>query len=254
MITSSVLKTAALGWLRYGKRMPVVCTEVGRWNADVIGVSPQEAIEVEVKVSKADLRAEFRNKRAKHFLYANAQEKSIHVPNRFYILVPAHLGDDALEIVQAEAPKAGLLALEAEGAGPYHRGDIRVLKKAEKLKDTPPSRAFLVAAMMRCSSELCGLHVLTDESLARIEAAMRSTKDDVGTLVARAAGILDVEEPVDDLELRAQELAFCVEGIVKEGWKALSTERRQYWLNAAKRHLEAQYVNAKGWVDETYLY
>jgi hypothetical protein len=110
------LHTEALAWLRYGKRMPIVCTEAGKWNADVLGMNSKMCIEVEVKHSISDLRADFRNKAHKHYLYQQANpkhatgyEKGWHtnIPNFFYFLTPAELKDKALEIIADKAPYAG---------------------------------------------------------------------------------------------------------------------------------------------------
>ncbi len=253
-LDSSVLKLAALSWLRYGKRMPIVCTEVGRWNADVLGVSPSAAIEVEVKVSKADMRAEFRNKTSKHFLYENAQESSVHVPNQFYFIVPSHLADEAVAIAGESAPKAGVISYNAERPGPYHREDVRVLKQAKKLKSAPPSTAMLVAAMMRCSSEVCGLRLREVEFHRTLLRELQASDERFSALMARAGGTLDIESPVDELDVRARELAFCVDGIDEARWQALDLVAKERWLNAAVKLIEGHYVNAKGWIAAPFLY
>lgn len=251
MTDASVLKAVALGWLRYGKRLPIVCSEVGRWNADVLGVSPTVAIEVEVKVSKSDLRAEFKNKQAKHYIYANAMEKS-YAPNYFYFLVPAHLGTEAQKIAEEAAPKAGVLSYDSEVAAGYHRDAVSVVKRATKLKQGAPPRALLTAAMLRCSSELCGLHLHEMAFQRRVSDALESARRDALTLSVRAAGTLDIEHPVDDLELRARELAFCVDGV--EQWDELELPEKKRWLEAALRLLDASNVNVKGWVESPFLF
>lgn len=247
-IDSAVLKSAALGYLRYSKRLPIVCTEVGRWNADVLGISNTMAIEIEVKVSKADLKNEFKNKRAKHYMYAHG-EGSVNVPSYFYILVPETLADEAVTIVTEAAPKAGVLAYDTEGSGAaYNRQAVRVLKRAKKLTDRPPSREMVISAMMRCSSEVCGLRVSQVEYQRQVLKSMDDAQAQTMRLVARAAGSLDFEDPDGDLDNRAQELAFCVEGIGVVSWQNLSKADQQKWKDAALRLLDADYVNTKTWL------
>src|ERR1700761_5989417 len=106
---SSILKTEALCWLRFAKHMPYVATETGYWAADVFGANDKFSIEVEVKVSIADLKREFTTKTAKHYLYANAEASPTKgAPNYFYFYVPQELEQQALEVIKEKAPKAGL--------------------------------------------------------------------------------------------------------------------------------------------------
>ncbi len=240
---SEVLKNEAMCWLRYGKRMPIVCTEAGRWNADVLGVSPSECIEVEVKVSKADLRNEFINKSGKHFLYANATSNLTFVPNRFYFMLPSSLQDTALAIINEKAPKAGLIVYLPEGNLLDGR-NCAVVKPAEKLRDGKPSRRVIRVAMMRMSSELCGTKKLAYNALRDLATNFRFELSRITTAAVRSAGTLDFENRPEALENRAAELALCVDGF---DWKQLTDEQKTRWREAAKRLLEAQYLDLDAW-------
>lgn len=146
--------------------MEIVATEAGRWNADVMGVCNLYSVEVEVKVSKADLLKEFEKKASKHALYRLAQEgKSTRsVPNYFYFYVPEKLKDEAIKIVSEKMPRAGV-AVYIESL--YGRDGDRtyVAKRPQKLHDGKPEAELRNRILMRMASELCGRHVAWREHL-----------------------------------------------------------------------------------------
>lgn len=180
----SELHAEAMAWLRYGKRLPIVCTEAGRWNADVLGMNRSTCIEVEVKHSLSDLRAEFRNKTQKHWVYANAEANNGRdVPNYFYVVVPEGLGEKSESIIAEKAPAAGLLV---HTPGKMAGRNLTLLRKAKKLKATPPSSAFMRDAILRMGSQLCGLNILhaqlEEKVLVAITAAARASLDAASAL------------------------------------------------------------------------
>lgn len=160
---TTLLKTEALCWLRYTRKMDTVCTEGGYWSADVIGATEKSVIEVEVKTSRADLLAEFRNKKAKHTYYLNHTNWS---PNYFYFLVPLDLAPEAIEIVKEKFPKAGVLAYAYPRLRAGER--LKVMKPARALHDKKPFGNFLESIRRRSSSELCSMHIAMD-NLDQIE-------------------------------------------------------------------------------------
>lgn len=164
------LHAEALAWLRYGKRLPFVCTEAGPWNADVMGMDQDHCVEVEIKKSRADLLAEFRNKGPKHYLYQNAfPAGQALVPNFFYFFVPYELGDSTVELVNEKAPKAGVASVMHPGRTPYGVGKgVVVLKRATRLHAGKPSMRFMKAVQMRMGSEICSLR-LAFENLKKLE-------------------------------------------------------------------------------------
>lgn len=246
------LKAMGLAYLRFGRRMPIVCTEVGRWNADILGVSTLDAIEIEVKCSRADLKAEFKNKTAKHFLYSNSSSNTT-CPSYFYFLVPERLKDFALELLAETSPKAGLLVCDAESEQ-YHKDTISVVKKATRITKQKPSQHLVATAMARCSSELCGLYAKNNRLAKSVSEAIQKFQSDLAAVTARTFGTLDYEDTEKDLEQRAAELAFCVDGIDKEAWERLAGIDKVKWLEAARKWLKAQYVLMEGWKDETFLF
>lgn len=158
-MNATLLKTEALCWLRYVRKMDLICTEGGPWNSDVIGTTDNFSIEVEVKTSRADLLAEFRNKTSKHAYYQTGQR---FCPTYFYFLVPSEIEADALEIIPDRMPKAGIVV--------YHNPDARagrrlnVVRMAKKLRTLKPTPAFKRQVMLRMGSELCGAHIALDGS------------------------------------------------------------------------------------------
>jgi hypothetical protein len=176
-MNSGLLKTEALAWLRFHKRMDYVCTEGGYWSADVLGACDQFVIEVEVKTSRADLLAEFRNKTTKHAYYQNHTNWS---PNYFYFLVPVDLGPEAVEIIKEKMPKAGVLVYQYPRM--RHGERLKCLRKPTKLHSKKPIAKFTEAVRRREASELCGLHIAMDElrathGITEIEAIKKSIID-----------------------------------------------------------------------------
>lgn len=207
-----------MAWLRYIKQMPLVCTEVGQWNADVLGIGPTRSIEVEVKKSISDLRADFKNKRNKHYYYDRQQALStdevpkfrrdaMHVPNYLYFIVPEVLRDKALVVLEGQNPKYGLLWVPALSFGSetsslgYAAGkNLQTAKKAQKLHNTPPSEAVVRGAMKRLSSELVHLYQTHEELQTRLVHTLEEIRANVrASSAARAALTPDpLEEDGDD--------------------------------------------------------
>lgn len=187
-MTARELKTEALCWLRYVKRMPIVATEVGGWNADVLGLNNKSSIEVEVKVSKSDLKAEFRNKRAKHYLYGGAGTNF--VPNYFYVLVPEDLKDAALEVLETQNQKYGLIVYHKQTWGrPGEK--CEVVRRASRLHDGPPSRKMVQAGIERMSSEICNFHIGFD----RLSESIGDAKNSIAESAAKLAQVVEKIEP-----------------------------------------------------------
>jgi hypothetical protein len=173
-VDSSVLKTEALCWLRFGKHMHVVATEAGYWSADVLGCNEKFSVEVEVKISVADLKREFTSKSSKHYLYANAEGATgptKGTPNYFYFYVPQEIEAQALEVIEKECPKAGLAVYE----GGFMDGKkTRVAKRPTKLHSKEPTPKFKETILKRMGSELCGRYLVQQRFLTHMLDAMKS--------------------------------------------------------------------------------
>ncbi len=226
-----LLKLEALCWLRFGRRMPIVCTEAGLWSADVLGVSESMAVEVEVKVSKADFQREFRTKSAKHWLYSNSSGNE-NVPNYFYFLVPKSLQQEVTPILVDSAPKMGLALFTGEGIVGQR---IEIAKKPTRLHTGRPSPRMIRTAIARMSSELCGVKQAMDALQYRLIEKVDRMVFDVVKEASRTTGVLDCEDP-GDLEKRAAKLAFCVEGKL---WCDVGDKEK--WIEATKRWLDGRW-------------
>lgn len=97
-MSSSFIKTALVSYLRFAKGAKQVATEAGEFSSDVLAIKKKELYEFEVKVSKADLKADF--KKPKHRKYQTkylTPTQAKHVPNYFYFAVPPELAEFALQ-------------------------------------------------------------------------------------------------------------------------------------------------------------
>ena len=173
-MTSHDIKTAALCWLRFGRRYPYVCTEGGRWNADVLGATTKALTEIEVKVSKSDFKVDF--VKTKHDWYAKvtpAYRGAGFIPNQMYYAVPKELETFALEYLAKQAEITPLSTprdmLRAPTVAKYgllvydetrRRDDSLVcIKTAGKIHAIAPSPKVLENMLLRMGSELAGFHI-----------------------------------------------------------------------------------------------
>lgn len=223
--------------------MPIVCTEVGAFNADVIGLNTEICIEVEVKRTRSDLLRDFTNKKTKHYVYNKGFSNSPFMPNYFYYLVPESLGPKALEIVKEKSLVAGLAVL-LEGDLQLGK-NIQVLAKAKKIHDAKPKHRLVQNAMLRMSSELVGLHSFNSLCRNKMFNEISNMHQNSFLSSLRLHGHLDSENLELDRELRAMELAECVEQISAEEWTKLSKDDKNKWLVASDKWLEARCKNAE---------
>ena len=118
-------------------------------NADLLVYNPHNAsmYEIEIKVSKSDLKADFMKKERKHRYYKKPVTLYKRIPDFMYFLVPESLVDYAKCILK-EYPKYGIMAIR-EGDGEvysFYRSDllfqnIEVVKRAVRLFDNDEYRS-----------------------------------------------------------------------------------------------------------------
>lgn len=189
MQLSKRLKTLALCWLRFEKQMPLVATEAGYWNADVMGIDPKNCIEIEVKVSKQDLNSDLTNKRNKHFMYKNP-EQTKWTPNQFYFMVPKELEADAIKLCLEKAPQYGVIVARniiksrrVKGTKRIskkersHGSRLYVAKRATKLHLNEPSPELKDKVLKRASSELCRAYLSYEELYDLTESQKKEDND-----------------------------------------------------------------------------
>ena len=162
-MNSYELKAEGMAWLRFVGKKFCVATEVGPYNADILGIDEKSSVEIETKVSRADLRADFDKRKHSGYAVAGGQrlpfEMRNSAPNRFYFLVPEELGAYAVELVEAQAPKYGVLTLDPDGWAQHGRR-LKILRSAKKLHGRKPTASIIRACTMRMSSELATLRYL----------------------------------------------------------------------------------------------
>jgi len=143
-------KYKALYCLRLKQRCVFIATEVGPYAADVMGITEEKTIEVEVKTSLQDFKADF-NKR-KHYLYDNDRDINWEmrwIPNVFYFAVPSNIVEDCKKILSKKnRDKYGIIDAD----------EWRVIKRAKKLHNREPSSKIKHGLALRMGSELLRFH------------------------------------------------------------------------------------------------
>lgn len=192
MSISADIKVACLYWLRFGKQMPHVVTElqIGMHRADVAAVNHATFVEVEIKVSMSDLRRDFESKAWKHQRYSGPPHSSRITPNRVYFAVPERLALEAATVLAEKAPSYGLLAVGDEtGQGlPWHALSVR--RSAKLLHAEKPTAALFLDFAKRMSSDLAHFYMAH---------ATQATMLERMTDLSRAAAGKDQLRP-DDVE------------------------------------------------------
>ena len=155
-MNSFYAKTCLLSYFRFKRQFPYVLTEFGRWNADVFACNDQKAIEVEVKISIADLKREAVYKKNKHLWYKKETDSpSLYTPNEFYVAVPQELKEKAEPIIKDLNPNYGLICInageEGEHSGPY-QDKVFIMSRAKPLHDRAPKPKIFLDAAKRMSS------------------------------------------------------------------------------------------------------
>lgn len=145
------IKYQALRWLRIEQRCAFIATEVGAFNADVLGVNEKKMIEVEVKISKADLFDDI--KKHKHQNYTGKYGTSFDkqwIPTHFYYAVPSELVEDCKKYFEK-------YSLENYGIIDADAG-FSVVKRAGWLHKTEPNSNAKFRLALRMGSELLRFH------------------------------------------------------------------------------------------------
>lgn len=116
------IRACCANWLRYDRHCALIAFERGlHWQIkpDVIGITDERfMIEIEVKVSIADLRRDFKKMRWTKYHHG-------HYPRLFYYAVPRDLVEKARPIIP---DRAGLMAPAEDTRYGSHR--MRVVKRA----------------------------------------------------------------------------------------------------------------------------
>lgn len=153
-MTSKEIKTKLLHFYRFKKRYKFIATEAGKWNSDVLVSNEKEILEIEVKVSLADLKKDF--KKRKHGIYKNPTPYyTSFLPNKFYFCVPPELEEEATVLLKGSI--YGLLICSTEEIS-FNGKFIKCLQNATPLRKGI-SKKLLHALILRMGSELVGTRI-----------------------------------------------------------------------------------------------
>lgn len=145
---SHKIKGKCLTWLRLQQRCAFIATEVGAFSADVLGVSEKKMIEIEVKISMGDLRADFQ--KYKHNLYNGLQYGSSWdvkwQPSHFYYCVPFEMLEPAKEFISKHklGSKYGIICAD----------DMGVYRNPKRLHERESASSVKFSMALRMGSEL----------------------------------------------------------------------------------------------------
>ena len=158
-INSKIIKNELMKHYRFERQFPYVATECIKYS-DVNALNDRCLVEIEVKISLADLKKEFTtsgNKHNKHFVvYCNPDSRpNAIIPNYYYICVPECLVHQAIEIVKGINPKYGVLVCKS-----YHNTyKIECALKAKALHTKKPDIRVYNLVAKRITSELINLRL-----------------------------------------------------------------------------------------------
>jgi len=154
---SSELKTKVLHYWRFTRSgYNFIATEAGKFKSDVLVSNGKEIIECETKISREDLRNDFKKK--KHDIYKNPSKwYASWVPNKFYFAVPENLTQYAVELTE-ESPY-GVIEVSSSLLG-TRKKDVfcKIIKSATAIqpKFNPKLHKQII---MRGSSELIRMRI-----------------------------------------------------------------------------------------------
>lgn len=164
-MNSAEVKTKVLCFFRFGgysTRMVHVATEAGPFNADVLVSDGKHIIEVEVKVSASDLKADFKKRKhiymqASHAALTKSMKPRRWLPTQFYFAVPKALLPVAIQAVQGTP--YGVIGVLKGKMSKRDAGDrwCRIFVRAKPINNL--CLKLLRSLQLRCSSELVGLRM-----------------------------------------------------------------------------------------------
>lgn len=149
------MKYQALKWLRLDQRCMFIATEVGQYNADVLGINEKKIVEIEVKISMTDFKNDF--KKPKHEQYSKAGYFTeawykAWVPTHFYFAVLDEMVEPVKEFLDKHKGEL------TNAYGVINAKDWSVVRRAKWLHKDPPSNRVKCTTALRMGSELIRFH------------------------------------------------------------------------------------------------
>lgn len=155
-MNSDYIKACLAANFRFIKRCAIMATEVGYFNSDFLVIRDNKLVEVEIKLTKSDLLADFR--KDKHAIFENKVEPNKRqkdfIPNFFYFCVPPELVEVAVS--KCIGKKYGVLKVLDRGR---YCDRIRVIKQASKLHENNVTEQVKTKIFSRLSSEMANLRI-----------------------------------------------------------------------------------------------
>lgn len=145
VVNSDYMKIVVASHYRYTLGYKYVCTEYEFM--DVCACNGRSLIEIECKISKADLKKEI--KKPKH-LYYSGQKKSKYaiIPNKYYIAITKKMSEDeeVLDFIEKLNPNYGIITMS-------NWRDMCFYKNAKTLKKEAVEEKIKEGIVARISSE-----------------------------------------------------------------------------------------------------
>jgi len=167
-VTAKDITASIMANLRFTKKMNLIASEVGHFSSDVLAVQTDKGrfVEVEVKVSKSDLMADFKKYKHEYYLHQYKTGEPLKdsrrwkwynnfVPKQFFFAVPEDMLEYTLNAVQ-DLPY-GVICYRKTNLPHFRR--VRIEKTAKKLHDKPVPLNVIDDVLLRMSSELCNFHI-----------------------------------------------------------------------------------------------
>jgi len=151
------IKTKVLHYWRFTRNgYNYIATEAGKFKSDILVSNEKEIIECETKISRADLRNDFKKK--KHTIYKKPSAwYSKWIPNKFYFAVPKSLTEYALELT--EDTEYGVIEVSDKSIGKRKREVYCQIIKPAKVIQPKFKEKLHKQVLMRGSSELIRLRI-----------------------------------------------------------------------------------------------
>ena len=118
--------------------------------ADIVVDNGKEVVEIEVKISISDLKADFKKKKFRYFRFQDNRRYIYFICNRFYYAVSEELCQVATKIISDMDNNFGIISVSKRAIG--NKG-IKIIKVARKINDILPGR-IREKIMQRTSSDL----------------------------------------------------------------------------------------------------
>lgn len=155
VINSDYMKIIVASYYRFILQNKYTCTEFERM--DVCTCNDKYMIEIEIKVTKSDLKNEKKHKLKKHSRYSTGKQiiNKYIIPNKYYICIPDYMLDKDKEyqkIIEDLNPKYGIMVIRHDNpTQPFE------IKSAEFLHKKEVTQEIKDQIIKRMSSENIGL-------------------------------------------------------------------------------------------------